>query len=281
MLNSIKELPMNWLIALKGNHIVLDNLEMSMRSPHFSIFDDSDDHQAKQYFLRSSHFEGNKSSKEVFSAASGLIQLINGTSAIEWGFNSYIRRGSISIDRVYNTSEDNPRESDWSIVNSPNKITPSNPFIGNPSRSRHINPYRYVTTAYLQLCIDHDEVFHLLRQLSVGFDWRNLYCIWDTISHYCGGQKKAIADLELDEVKIKAFTGTANNFGVLGLEARHGVMGWGIPQNTVEQEEAIEIINDVVKKYLNKKFCLNCHSKKWDKEFNNPLKGDRENAAAL
>lgn len=244
---------MNWLISLKGNSIVLDNLDRSMSSPHFSIFDDSDDHQAEQYFLRSSHFNGSESGEKVFSAASGLIQLINGASAIDWGFNNYIRRGSISLDGIYSTNKDRPSDSDWSNVNVSNQVVPSNPFIGSESRSRHVNPYRHETTAYIQLCLENDDVFHLLRQISVGFDWRNLYCIWDTIAHYSGGSKRAIKDLNLNEDEIKSFTGTANNFGVLGLEARHGVMGWEIPQNTVTKEEAIDIVNSVVKKYLNSK----------------------------
>ena len=66
------------------------------------------------------------------------------------------------------------------------------------------------------------------------------------------------------------FTGTANNFGVLGLEARHGVMSWEIPKNTVEKNEAIEIINEIVNEYLEHKVCLGCKRKEWDEQFNKP-----------
>ncbi len=271
---------MDWLIKLRGNSIVLDNLDQSMSSPHFIIFDDSDDHQAEQFFLQSSHFNGNESSQAVFSAASGLVQLINGASAIHWGFNNYIRRGSISIDGIYSTNKQAPRDYDWSNVSISKQVAPSNPFIGIESRSRNGNPYRSATTGYIQLCLDNDDVFHLLRQISVGFDWRNLYCIWDTVAHYCGGSKQIIKHLDLNENEIKAFTGTANSFGVLGLEARHGVMGWGVPQNTVTKEEAVDIINNVVKKYLNKKFCFNCKYKEWEKNLTT-IQGDSHKAAAL
>ncbi len=271
---------MDWLIKLRGNSIVLDNLDQSMSSPHFIIFDDSDDHQSEQFFLRSSHFNGNESGQAVFSAASGLVQLINGASAIHWGFNNYIRRGSISIDGIYSTNKQAPRDYDWSNVSISKQVAPSNPFIGIESRSRNGNPYRSATTGYIQLCLDNDDVFHLLRQISVGFDWRNLYCIWDTVAHYCGGSKQIIKHLDLNENEIKAFTGTANSFGVLGLEARHGVMGWGVPQNTVTKEEAVDIINNVVKKYLNKKFCFNCKYKEWEKNLTT-IQGDSHKAAAL
>ncbi|MCK8104197.1 hypothetical protein, partial [Pseudoalteromonas sp. 2CM36K] len=48
---------MHWLATLNGNSIILDNLDR-MNSPHFSIFQDSDDHQAEQFYLSSNHFKG-------------------------------------------------------------------------------------------------------------------------------------------------------------------------------------------------------------------------------
>jgi len=104
-----------------------------------------------------------------------------------------------------------------------------------------------------------------LLQISNGFDWRNLYCIWDTVVHYGGEgkEKKAIANLHLERGKIKGFTGTVNNFGVLGINARHGVKGWEIPQNIVSHKDAVDIINEVVNIYLNSRYCLDCEKKKW------------------
>lgn len=181
--------------------------------------------------------------------------------AIEYGFNDYICRGGIKISRVFNTDKVNPRDLDWKPVRFTDPVAPSNPFIGIPNKSKFNNPYSYKTTAYVELCLKHEDVFNLLLQISNGFDWRNLYCIWDTITHYCGGHKNTIKFLELNLIEISAFTGTVNSFGALGLEARHGVMGWGILKNTVTKEQAIDIINKVVSKYLKKKYCLNCQSK--------------------
>jgi hypothetical protein len=262
---------LNWLASLNGNSIILDNLDR-MNSPHFSIFQDSDDHQAEQFFLRSSHFKDIEYYQQIYSSISGLIQLINGASAIQWGFNDYIRRGSIKLDELYFSTEEFPSDSDWTSARVSGEVLPSNPFIGKPSDSRLLNPFISNTTGYIELCIEHEDVFNLLRQISIGFDWRNLYCIWDTVCHYSGGAKRIIKDLKLNEKKIKAFTGTANNFGVLGLDARHGVMGWKIPKNTVNHDEAISIINEIVMKYLKNKVCLGCKSKEWTAQFNKPLK---------
>lgn len=45
-------------------------------------------------------------------------------------------------------------------------------------------------------------------------------------------------------------------------------MGWEIPQNTVNQEQAVSIVNDVVVKYLKNKVCLGCKSKECEAQFN-------------
>jgi hypothetical protein len=243
-----------------------------MNSPHFSIFQDSDDHQAEKFFLRSNHFKGIEDAQQIYSSLSGLIQLVNGASAIHWGFNDYVRRGSIKLDELYFSTKEFASDSCWSSASVSGEIIPSNPFIGVPNISSLLNPFGSTTTGYIELCIEHEDIFNILRQISIGLDWRNLYCIWDTVCHYSCGVKSTIKDLKLDEKQIKAFTGTVNNFGVLGLEARHGVMGWKIPKNTVNHEEAIAIVNDVVVKYLKNKVCLNCKSKEWKAQFNKLLK---------
>lgn len=51
-----------------------------------------------------------------------------------------------------------------------------------------------------------------------------------------------LAEAELSEDDINAFTGTANNFGLLGLQSRHGDLGWGQPKNTVDLDTATKQI---------------------------------------
>jgi hypothetical protein len=261
---------LNWLASLRGNSIILDNLGR-MKSPHFSVYQDSDDHQAEQFFLQSNHFKGVEDPRQIYTSTIGLIQLVNGASAIHWGFNDCIRRGIIKLDGLYFTTKEFPSDSDWTSASISSEILPSNPFIGKPDTSKWLNPFNSAATGYIELCIEQEDIFNLLRQISVGFDWRNLYCIWDTVCHYSGGVKNTIKGLGLDKKQIQAFTGTANNFGVLGLEARHGAMGWQIPKNTVNHDEAIAIVNDVVVKYLKNKVCLRCKSKEWDMQFNKSM----------
>lgn len=255
---------MNWLISLKGNRNVLYSMANFMASSHFNVYEDSEDHLGEAYFLNFNHIQGNDNVEEVVSAVKGLIQLLNGALAIDYGFNQYKRYVPISVDRIFCSDKSAPCNSDWSEVDFLDNIPASNPFIGDEQCSRFVNPFNHKTTAYIQLCTDHEDVFNLLRQSSVGFNWRNLYCIWDTICYHSKGQKNAIANLELDDKKVSAFTGTANNFGVLGIEARHGVKGWAIPKNTIDLDSAIDIVNEIVSKYLSKNHSLNRKLKEYE-----------------
>lgn len=262
-----------WKASLRGNSIILYNLER-MNSMHFSIGDISDDHEGEFFLLHSNHMNGLEDANEVFSAYQGLVELLNGSLALEWGFDGISRRGFLSIDEIFISSQD---YSKFEKIEVDKNILASNPFIGKPDFNSIHAPFTYKTTAYLELALEHEDIFQLLRLLAAGFDWRNLYCIWDTVSFYSGGSKVTPKALGLDEERIKAFTGTVNNFGVLGVAARHGVMGWTVPKNIVTHEEAITIINDVVEKYLKKKHCLGCASKRWRSSYMSIRKGKSDN----
>lgn len=258
---------MKWLASISGNNVVLDNLD-KVYSPHFHAFEESEDHHASSYFLKSKHFDNQTDPKAVMSSMKGLVQLINGAAALSWGLYEYSNKHPITLDTLYYSELSDPGDSHWHIVRSLNNTPPSNPFIGNITPIWHENPYRHQISALIELCIKHEDVFNLLRQMSVGADWRNLYCIWDTITHYCSGPKNTIKELELDNKKIKAFTGTANSFSVLNIEARHGVLGWSTPKHTVDHQEAANIINEVVKIYLRNKFDMQTYYDDWQAQYN-------------
>lgn len=249
-----------WSISLRGNSPILFNLNR-MNSGHFSVYDVSDDHEAEHFFLYSRHTDGVQDQGQVVSAYKGLIELLNGASALEWGFDGLRRRGTLSIDSLYKIDAETGASK--KAFDADLNVPASNPFLKVLPPRPYDAPFSYKTTGYLELSIKHEDLFHLLRLLAAGFDWRNLYCIWDTVANYSGGTKAAPKELGLDSEQINAFTGTVNNFCVLGTEARHGVGGWKVPKNIVTYEEALNIIYEVVKKYLAKKHCLNCASKRW------------------
>lgn len=263
---------MSVLISLNGNSHYLYNLERT-NSPHFSIFDDSDDHEAEYYLLRSNHFNRLEDKDELESAVKGMLQLINGALALSWGYSDFKRKGALSIDRAFKLEAGASRNTGLTNINLSGNIPPSNPFVDGGEKAHPLfNPFVGEVSAWIQLCSSNDDVFNILRQSSVGFDWRNLFCIWDTIFYYCTlnfgikGEKNIADELGFDKTAAESFRGTANSFEVLGLECRHGVSSWTRPKNVMSQDEAIDFIYDVVKRYLGKRYCLNCNLKKWEKE---------------
>jgi hypothetical protein len=101
-----------------------------------------------------------------------------------------------------------------------------------------------------------EDVLTLLLQLGNGLDWISLYSILDSLKTYSATHGKDFYANMLDasghnESDISAFTGTANNYGLIGVAARHGEKGWSKPKRTVNLKEAQCIIGNLCRAYLN------------------------------
>ncbi|MFV8462530.1 hypothetical protein ACNO7T_15345 [Vibrio campbellii] len=253
---------MYWLVSMTGNRQTLFNLDLNVTSPHFRIYREADEETGEDFYLQFPHIKGNSDLNQVVPATKGLIELLNGSIAITNGFNHHANLGGIEVDALFSSpSIDSTR---WNKQQYLESLPSSNPFIGQEDTSKILEPFNSKVSAYIEMCQKYQDVYILLRQASASLDWRNLYCIWDTICHYGGGQKNVISDLSLNANEISAFTGSANSYGLLGISARHGVKGWAVPTNTVTLEQARDIIHDVVVKYLAHKYCFNCEKKAWE-----------------
>ncbi|MBD1581311.1 hypothetical protein [Pseudoalteromonas sp. S16_S37] len=260
---------MKWFAAVSGNNVALDNLD-KIRSPQFSLFEDSEDHQSSLYYLKSAHFEVLEDPYTVMSHMKGLLQLINGACAIAWGFQEYDAKLPIKLDGLY-TTKPPVSNAGFNIIHGLGElddIPPSSPFLGDFIPVWSDNPFRYKVSSLIEMSVNNDDVLCLLRQASIGVDWRNLYCIWDTISHYCDGNKSAIKQLGLDEQKIKAFTGTANSFCHLGIEARHGAQGWSKPKNVISHSDAMCLVSNMVTRYVKANHDVEALFEQWQDRYN-------------
>ncbi|GGW91508.1 hypothetical protein [Alteromonas halophila] len=251
-----------WLVPITGNHQVLYNLNNWLESPDFCIYEDSEDHLGDAYFLESVHLNGATDINQVISKLKGLLELINGAVAIHWGFDNARSNHQLSFDELYFTDEDFPRESDYSLATPRpriHEVPPSSPFSVKIPLESQLNSCKDLISARVRMAENSDAVRYLLRQAASGFDWRNLYAIWDTVCYYCGGEKAAVKNLKVDANKKSAFTGTANSFSVLGPEARHGEKGWKVPNNLMTLVEANDFIHELTVTFLKKYHCVKCH----------------------
>lgn len=219
-----------------------------------NIIREEEDGMPPNYLFTSVHLNVLKDPKEVWSRGLGLLALYNGSRNLLYNArNSYSNPFSYRFTRLW-------------IWEAYQDITPSNypeliqafPFdINLPTGNKlaYPDPTDYYDQV-IRIATKEPEVLSLLLQLGNGLDWVNLYSILDSLKTFSGGKGKkhfeAVAKscgYTLDG-EIHAFTGTANNFGFLGVAARHGEKNWGIPQSTVTLKEGQEIILNLCRAYL-------------------------------
>ncbi len=252
-----------WLVPLSGNSQVLYNFSNWVRSADFKIYEDSEDHLADAYFLESPHLDGLEK-QQIIENLKGLLELINGAVALHWGFNNAFSLHKLSFVDLYFSDTEFPHDGDYSIATHMPQIAnvpACSPFSKKVPLKSQIESCGDIISARVRMAESNEAVTVLLRQASAGFDWRNLYSIWDTVIYFCGGEKEAIKELNIDINKKSAFTGTANSFAVLGPAARHGEKGWKVPKNLMTLDEANEFIHSLTVNYLDKFHCINCYKK--------------------
>lgn len=253
-----------WLVPLSGNHRVLYNFNNWVRSPDFCIYEDSEDHLGEAYFFQSIHVNGETDVRKALGRIKGLLELINGAVAIHWGFNTAFAKHQISFTEALFSDLEYPGIDDYSRYSeyiNLSEIPPLYPFTKVLSSHELDNLQDTNISLRIRMAESRNEVFTLLGQISHGFDWQNLYSIWDSVAYFCGGEKEAIKKLGLDEQKKRAFTGTANSFGALGYAARHGEKGWEVPSVLMTVADANDFVQSAVEAYLKKFHCLSCFAR--------------------
>lgn len=105
----------------------------------------------------------------------------------------------------------------------------------------------------IRLGAEESFVRNILLMCSTGMDFISLYRVLDEVKTYLKGKEK-VENL-VDKTKLKSFTHTANNFQVLGIDARHGTQSDDppkCPMTLIEAQNLIsELIRKVSSKYLN------------------------------
>lgn len=233
------------------------------------VRDDEDD-KPPNCFLTSPHLTELKSPLEIWARALALLQIYNGSNNLVYNPN-----------REYENYEAQ-KITDLYIWDKYVKITPKDTFDILPFKpfddklidfplNKIIDPKDKLgilkvvksnrRTHAIYLSKSNDDVRNLLLQLGNGLDWINLYCILDTIKYYSKlinnkFYENILTNANLTNEDVKAFTGTVNNFGLIGLSARHGNLGWSTPARTANLKESRTIILKLVNSYFEIKYNL-------------------------
>lgn len=235
----------NWQIAL------------ALRNTAYDDFNFQQDHKSEDPtdLIFIPYFPDNTDTAlEVYAKSKYLAMLIGGS------FNIATHEKGSSLDITLDWLINWEKEERVQIVD-PAEIIPVNPY-SHPEPFDLNKAIEYRKEDFVKYAIylsKYDRfVSSLLLLASQKHSFISLYALLDTIetkTKFPLVEDKKLAKekreqrmtyiLEKSEINadsIKAFTGTANNYGMLGLQSRHGDMGCGEPAKTMDLETSTKMI---------------------------------------
>jgi hypothetical protein len=213
-----------------------------------SIIVEEDDDRPPYFTFSSYHLNELDNPEDVWSRGQSLLLLFKGY--LNSSFNPLIGENfidSISLVSLYeleNNSNITPRNA--------NILLPSYPFVSDFSKM-----HRLPDNSLIAHSISKEDFRSLLLQLGNGINWVNLYSVLDTLEYF-SNEKGLLFDMIVKNAgynknDLKAFTGTANNFGLLNILARHGERGWSSPKSTMNLIDSQSLIISLCNEYFNQR----------------------------
>ena len=239
-------------ISYQNNRILSDSYKYGH---DLSIVCIEEDDRPPHCYFTSPHLSKLEEPKEIWARALSLITLYNGVSNLNFNPENEIDDISdLKIVRMYiweNNKDITPFDK--------NDIIQSYAFddklILDEKRLAKKNRNAYL----INLAKSEKDILYILLQLGNGLNWVNLYSIYDTVKTFSVNINKkhfetVITNSGHTTTNLNAFTGTANNFGILGVDARHGELGFGTPKKTLTLKESQKIILSLCNSYIDLKY---------------------------
>jgi hypothetical protein len=207
-----------WLVRLRGEPRELRLLSWLMSLPEWRITEESG-----EYYLCASAFQAMTEVADVRSYALRLITIINGSAALRLHSD-----GQVVFGGVVRAYEDGRQDAftfgALIVVQEGNMLSATGSVSGAPSTLRPSRQQTAVDTD-LSVALQHQSVEDALRFMGFEKNWFNLAKVFETIEQDVGGEDILIKQFK-DQIgnlkdKTNAFTGSANNAGVSGDDARH------------------------------------------------------------
>ncbi len=233
---------MEWMVCIKGEHFVLKELSKSLASPELSVIKEEN-----EYYLKSRCFNQMSNADEVRNKADELLSLINGASKL------VLRaRKPIKIHSVVYIGDDSKRKRTYFDLGLEIPIHSQVSVVVNgvEQEIHQADPILdWINVAQVNV-----NVAKVLRLLSnFGYDWVNLYRIYEVIEDDVKGSSKVIQEGWATEAAIRRFKSTANSAGAAGDSARHGKDTTQPPKNPMTFSEAKSLIETILHNWLRSK----------------------------
>ncbi|MCR9226622.1 MAG: hypothetical protein NXH90_04265 [Flavobacteriaceae bacterium] len=217
-----------------------------LNSDVFSIIAIEEDEMPPQYFFFSEYLTDLENKNEIWGKGLFLLSLYNGAVNIHLVNHDWDSRVRFTRLQNWVTYEN-------MTPNNTVDILPVNPFpddiVTDTKKKSELKDSHFITySAFLSK--SEKDVQSLLLLAGNKLNWITLYAIYDTLKFYSADFAALVTKCDYTQNDINAFTGTANNFGLLGINARHGEKGWSQPSNTMSLQDSKKLVLKLAKQYI-------------------------------
>lgn len=231
-----------WLNGYNGN---LSPFPISQANLYFNISGGMDYHNdciSDDFRLTSVYFDEENDAEIVWQIGYELLSLYNGVSSI---IDKENRKLTLPVllrngGRVIKS----PRRNTFALLGKPNisSLLYNQEF----QKAKDSDP-RFLM---INLATEREDVYLILKYFDLDGSYINYYKILETLESL---SKKTEIPISIDKNLRKAFTNTANNYTLSGLDSRHGFKEV-IKENktpSMELHEAHSFVASIAQQYLN------------------------------
>lgn len=237
----------DWEVELAGNSQDLYCMTMSGGSPdYFRIWGGTDhvnDCPSNDYSFNSLYFNGQRDPEVIWQLAYELVSIFNGASELfTFRARKQTIRGIYFLGKPVRTREQ------ARVIS----------LLGRPSMRQfkwdeHLRDAMQMSPriGLLILATENEDIYMMLKYLGFESSWSNYYKLLETMETHAELKGMKIPGTKADRGR---FTNNANNFSLVGYDARHGLKSLSARENTeavMTLEEAHVFITGRCKGYLN------------------------------
>lgn len=229
-------------VEVKGDKKELEYLEENLNPDKFDLYSEMIEYEGEEhrvFFIEKEEFNSLNNS-EVKTAAKPIIRKISALATLKSQIHYRFQIGEIA------RSEDNSALKETS-------------FHMDTVIKQGFDDGNECYLEWIETAEEDIRVEHMLNMLSEGFDWYNLYKLFELMEDDDGWIWKQD---EYEKDKIELFAATAQSFDATGLKSRHydtknraGEKEYKVPEDEepMTHSEAKTIIRNLCEKYLNHK----------------------------
>lgn len=237
----------DWEVELAGNGNDLYGMTRGGGSPdYFRIWggtDHGNDCPSNDFSFNSLYFNGQRDPEVIWQLAYELVSIFNGASEL-----FTFRSRKQSIRGIYFHGKPVRTREQARVIS----------LLGRPSMhqfkwNEHMSNAMQMSArlGLLILATENEDIYMMLKYLGLESSWSNYYKLLETMETHAELKGMKIPGARADRGR---FTNNANNFSLVGYDARHGLQPLSNRENTVAVmtlQEAHAFITGRCKGYLN------------------------------